>query len=59
MIKPAVYLIAVMLCVISGAFDIWVAINSFNEQKYGKFGVYIMLTIWIVTLLIKTLFEYT
>ena len=53
MMKPEVYLITVMLCVISGAFDIWVAINSFNEQKYGKFGFYIMLTIWIAALLVK------
>lgn len=59
MMKPAVYLIAVMLCVLSGAFDIWVAINSFNEQKYGKFGFYIMLTICIAALLAKTVFEYT
>lgn len=57
--KLAVYLIAAMLCAISGAFDIWVAINSFNEQKYGKFGFYIMLTIWIAALLFKTIFEYT
>ena len=41
-----------------GACNISNAINSFKKQKYGWFGWYVMITLWMVALLFRIVFKY-
>lgn len=52
MMKPVLCLIFVILCMLIGAWNISDAIDSFKEQKYGWFGWYVMLAIWMVALIL-------
>lgn len=53
--KPVLCLILYMLI---GAWNISDAIDSFKEQKYGWFGWYIMITLWMVALIFRIIFKY-
>ena len=58
MMKPVLCLILVILYMLLGAWNISDAIDSFKKQKYGWFGWYIMLTLWMVALIFKIIFKY-
>lgn len=56
--KPVIYLIFVILYMLTGAWNISNAIDSFKEQKYGWFGWYVMLAIWMTASLFRIVFKY-
>ena len=56
--KPVLYLILIILYMLLGAWNISDAIDSFKKQKYGWFGWYIMVTLWMVALTFRIIFKY-
>ena len=57
MMKFILYLMCIMMCLFVGTLDLYSAIDSFNKQKYGWFSWYIMLTLWMTSLLFRTVFN--
>ena len=56
--KPVLCLILVILYMLIGAWNISDAIDNFKKQKYGWFGWYIMLTLWMAALIFRIVFKY-
>ena len=56
--KPVLCLILVILYMLTGAWDISEAIDSFKKQKYGWFGWYIMIILLMVALIFRIIFKY-
>lgn len=58
MMKPVLYLILVILYMLTGAWNISEAIDSFKKQKYSWFGWYIMIILCMVALIFRIVFKY-
>ena len=58
MMKTVLCLILVILYMLTGAWNISEAIDSFKKQKYSWFGWYIMITLWRVALIFRIIFKY-
>lgn len=58
MMKIVLYLILVILYMLTGAWNISEAIDSFKKQKYSWFGWYIIIILLMVALMFRIVFKY-
>lgn len=58
MMKTVLYLILVILYMLTGAWNISEAIDSFKKQKYSWFGWYIIIILLMVALMFRIVFKY-
>lgn len=56
--KIVLYLILVILYMLTGAWNISEAIDSFKKQKYSWFGWYIIIILLMVALMFRIVFKY-